>query len=46
LAPQGLWGIFGARRGLQLLPLARRLIRAKTNPPHGESLSGALQKRT
>jgi branched-chain amino acid transport system permease protein len=37
LAPQGLWGIFGARRGLQLLPLARRLVREKTSPPYGES---------
>jgi branched-chain amino acid transport system permease protein len=46
LAPQGLWGIFGARRGLQLLPLARRLMRSATNPTQGESLSGLPQKRT
>jgi branched-chain amino acid transport system permease protein len=46
LAPQGLWGVFGARRGLQLLPLARRLMRSATNPTQGESLSGLPQKRT
>jgi branched-chain amino acid transport system permease protein len=46
LAPQGLWGIFGTRRGLQLLPLARRLMRTNTDPPNRESLSGAPQKRS